>query len=64
MKRPFATLLTLVIVCGIPVGITLLVGLVASKDTTGIVGVLVGCPFGTFALDIYRALRGTWASTG
>lgn len=64
MKQPFAILLALVIVCGIPVGMTLLVGLVASNDTTGIVGVLVGAAFGTFALDIYRALRGDWDSTG
>jgi len=57
MKRPFAMLLTLVIVCGIPVGIIMLTSLVASEDTTGIIGALVGVTFGTFAPDIYRALR-------
>lgn len=55
MKRPFAILLTLVIVFGIPVGITLLTGIVASNATSSVVGVLVGVTFGTFGIDIYKA---------
>lgn len=57
MERRLAILLALAIVCGLSVGITLLVGLVASSELTKIVGVLVGVAFGMFALDIYRALR-------
>jgi hypothetical protein len=57
MKRPFAILLTFAIVCGVPVGITMLVNLIASDDTSSVVGVLVGVAFGTFAIDIYRELR-------
>jgi hypothetical protein len=56
MKRPLAILLTLVIVCGIPVGLALFTEHIASEDTSGVVGVLAGCAFGTFARDIYRAL--------
>jgi len=63
MKRPFALLLTVAIVGGIPIGVMLLVGLVVSKDTSGVVGTLVGWAFGTFVLDIYRALLGASAAT-
>ena len=58
MRRLVAILLTLGIVLGMPVGITLLVGRVVSEDVTGVVAVLVGAVFGTFALVIYRVLRG------
>jgi 4-hydroxybenzoate polyprenyltransferase len=64
MKRPFAILLTLTILCGITFGIALLVGLIASNDTTTIVVFLVGMAVGTFAFDIYRALRSTLAPNG
>jgi len=57
MKRPLAILITLGIVCGMPVGTTLLVGLGLGPDATGVVGVLVGMVFGTFAPTIYQALR-------
>ena len=57
MKRPLAILLTLAIVCGIPVGIALFTDHIAPEDTHGVVGVLAGCAFGMFALDIYQTLR-------
>ena len=63
MRRPFAMLLTLVIVCGVPVGLSLLTGLVASENTIEIMGALVGVAFGMFAPDIYRAFRSAWATT-
>ena len=49
-------MLTVTIVGGMPACLALLLGLFASEDVTGLVSVLVGCAFGTFALDIYRAL--------
>jgi hypothetical protein len=57
MNRAFALLLTVVIVGGVSVGTALLTDLFASEEVSGIVSVLVGCAFGTFALDIYRAFR-------
>jgi len=56
MNKLLAVLLTATIVGGTSVCLALLVGLFASEDVTGLVSVIVGCAFGTFAPDIYHAL--------